>query len=442
MSPKKKFRSIRGKLDRLVITSVGLALLVVLTASLWQEANRYLTAKRDILIATAQVFGAATSEAVARRDPTAVRAGLRAIAQIPDLLRVEVRDQSGAVLADLGSSARLSEDAAFSDAEGGIEALRFLRSHTVQATAPVTHAGSVVGQVVLLGDATDLVTRFWGVIGGMLPASAIAVLVGLALAHRLQRSLTAPLSRLTEAMSTVEERGMYAPVEVSTNDETGILADRFNSMIREIRRATDELLTREAEIIERLARAGERRDDQTGQHVVRVAKVSGIIARELGLDPKWIHDLCRASPMHDVGKISIPDAILFKPGRLDPEERACMEQHAMAGYEVLAGSSSQLVQLAAEIAISHHEKWDGTGYPNKIAGEAIPLSGRITAVGDVCDALLSERPYKKPWTLAAVKEHLTENAGAHFDPKCVDALLARWSELEEIYTHDPERLAA
>jgi putative two-component system response regulator len=160
------------------------------------------------------------------------------------------------------------------------------------------------------------------------------------------------------------------------------------------------------------------------------------------LDPKWIDDLCRASPMHDVGKISIPDAILFKPGRLDPDERQTMEQHAMAGYEVLAGSSSQLVQLAAEIAISHHEKWDGTGYPNKISGEAIPLSGRITAVGDVCDALLSERPYKKPWTLAAVKQHLTENAGSHFDPNCVSALLARWSEMEQIYIHEQESIAA
>jgi putative two-component system response regulator len=220
------------------------------------------------------------------------------------------------------------------------------------------------------------------------------------------------------------------------------LAERFNSMIQEIRRATDELLTREAEIIERLARAGERRDDQTGQHVIRVAKISGLIARELGLDPKWIDDLCRASPMHDVGKISIPDAILFKPGRLDPDERQTMEQHALAGYEVLAGSSSQLVQLAAEIAISHHEKWDGTGYPNKIVGEAIPLSGRITAVGDVCDALLSERPYKQPWTLAAVREHLAENAGSHFDPQCVDALLARWSEMEQIYTREQESIAA
>src|SRR3954452_12829767 len=118
MSPKKKFRSIRGKLDKLVITSVGIALLVVLAANLWQEANRYLSAKRDVLVATAQVFGAATSEAVARRDPAAIRAGLRAMAQIPDLLRVEVRDPSGVVIADLGSSARLTGDATFDRAEG------------------------------------------------------------------------------------------------------------------------------------------------------------------------------------------------------------------------------------------------------------------------------------------------------------------------------------
>jgi putative two-component system response regulator len=142
--------------------------------------------------------------------------------------------------------------------------------------------------------------------------------------------------------------------------------------------------------------------------------------------------------MHDVGKISIPDAILFKPGRLDPDERKQMERHAEAGYRVLAGSSSQLVQLAAEIAISHHERWDGKGYPRSISGSDIPLSGRITAVADVCDALLSARPYKQPWSLDEVRAHLVENAGTHFDPACVSALLARWPEVETIYLERSE----
>ena len=235
-------------------------------------------------------------------------------------------------------------------------------------------------------------------------------------------------------MATVERTNRYLPVRgIETDDETGFLATRFNSMIGRIRQGTEELLAREDEIIARLSRAGEQRDDQTGQHVVRVARISRIIARQLGLDPNWTDDLCRASPMHDVGKISIPDSILFKPGRLDPEERRQMETHAQAGYEVLAGSDAPLVQLAAEIAISHHERWDGKGYPRGIAGDAIPLSGRITAVADVCDALLSTRPYKQPWTMEAVKAHLIQSSGSHFDPTCVDALIARWPELEAVY---------
>ena len=137
--------------------------------------------------------------------------------------------------------------------------------------------------------------------------------------------------------------------------------------------------------------------------------------------------------MHDVGKISIPDVILHKPGRLDVDERMEMEKHALRGFEILKGSESELVQLAAEIALSHHERWDGNGYPHKIAGDTIPISGRLTAVADVCDALLSERPYKTPWLLEKVRQHFIENSGTHFDPTCVDALLASWSQVKAIY---------
>ena len=262
----------------------------------------------------------------------------------------------------------------------------------------------------------------------------VTLLLGLVLSHRLQRSISRPLAALAGAMAAVERTGAYVPFRGEIgDDETGVLAARYNGMIDEIGRATDEILAREDEIIARLSRAGEQRDDQTGQHVMRVARISRIIADELGLDPAFTDDLCRASPMHDVGKISIPDAILFKPGRLDPQERRTMELHALSGHRILAGSGAKLVQLAAEIALTHHEKWDGTGYPNGLAADAIPLSGRITAVADVCDALLSERPYKQPWTLDAVKAHLIDNARLHFDPACVDALLARWPDLIGVY---------
>ena len=434
-------RSIQSKLNRLVLLSVGSVLLLAALSNLLHDADLYLAYKRDTLQGTASAFGAAASEAVARGDRISATQALRAVGQVPGLLRAEVVDLEGEVLAEMGDTVRLASDVDLD--HNGQDVLGLLFSRTVQVSAPVRNAGRDVGRISLVADTSDLPGRLVGAIASLAVVWAAAMALGLLLAHRLQRSITSPLRKLTHAMAEVARTQEYRPVTgVASDDETGFLATQFNSMIEEVRKATDELLTREAEIIERLSRAGEQRDDQTGQHVVRVAKISGVIARRLGLDPKWTAELCRASPMHDVGKISIPDAILFKPGRLDPEERAKMEEHAEAGYSVLQGSRSALVQLAAEIAISHHEKWDGTGYPRRVAGSSIPLSGRITAVADVCDALLSERPYKKPWTLEAVKTHLAENAGSHFDPACVEALLAGWSELQAIYQKEEERAAA
>ena len=136
--------------------------------------------------------------------------------------------------------------------------------------------------------------------------------------------------------------------------------------------------------------------------------------------------------MHDVGKVGTPDHILLKPGRLTPEEFEVMKQHATIGYEILRDSVSQLLQNAAVVALTHHEKFDGSGYPRGLAGEAIPLYGRIVAVADVFDALTSERPYKKAWTLDAAATFLKEGAGSHFDPACVEAFLGNWGEVIEI----------
>jgi putative two-component system response regulator len=137
--------------------------------------------------------------------------------------------------------------------------------------------------------------------------------------------------------------------------------------------------------------------------------------------------------MHDIGKVAVPDAILFKPGPLDDEERKIMQVHAQAGYGILSESKSALVRLAAEIAVSHHERWDGGGYPAGLSRDRIPLSGRITAVADVCDALLSDRPYKKAWTPDEVRAYLMQNSGKHFDPRCVEALLSNWDKLLSLY---------
>ena len=139
------------------------------------------------------------------------------------------------------------------------------------------------------------------------------------------------------------------------------------------------------------------------------------------------------APLHDVGKIAVPDSIMFKPARLDAAERREMERHTTYGYEILRDSESDLVVLAAEMAWSHHERWDGSGYPRGLEGNDIPLVGRIAAVADVCDALASERPYKPAWSLEAVRGHLVENSGTQFDPACVESLLSRWDAVEALY---------
>ncbi|HEX8165124.1 MAG TPA: HD domain-containing phosphohydrolase [Beijerinckiaceae bacterium] len=220
------------------------------------------------------------------------------------------------------------------------------------------------------------------------------------------------------------------------------LREQACSLAAEVAKATAALGAREEEIILRLSRAAEQRDDGTGDHILRMASLCRTIAEGLGLDRDTARTIYLAAPMHDVGKIGISDAILLKPGRLDPEERREMERHAEYGFRILDGSNSDLIRLAAEMALSHHERFDGKGYPRRLAAEAIPLSGRIAAVADVCDALASERPYKPAWSLDRIKAYLIENAGTQFDPQCVRALVARWSDVVALYGAEPRPLTA
>lgn len=201
-------------------------------------------------------------------------------------------------------------------------------------------------------------------------------------------------------------------------------------LAREVAAAVALVEEREREIVSTLMRAAENRDTETGDHIARVSTYTGLIAEALGLAPTECRLLSLAAAMHDVGKIAIPDAILLKPGPLTPEERTEMEQHAARGQRILGGSASPVMRLAAEIAASHHERWDGKGYPYGLKEEAIPLSGRMVAVADVFDALTTERPYKKAWSPEEAQAHLMENAGAHFDPRIVEAFLSRWSQVQ------------
>ncbi len=209
--------------------------------------------------------------------------------------------------------------------------------------------------------------------------------------------------------------------------------DRSAWLAREVALATQTIREREREIVIRLARAAEYRDTDTGDHVARVALLARSIAVGLGCDPAWCDDLELASTMHDVGKIAVPDSLLLKPGRLSPEERAIIRRHTDFGYGILENSASAVIALAAEIALTHHERWDGQGYPRGLGGTDIPLSGRIVAVADVFDALVSDRPYKRAWSVEDTLDYIRTNAGSQFDPTCVAAFLDRkaWLEAEQ-----------
>jgi putative two-component system response regulator len=187
---------------------------------------------------------------------------------------------------------------------------------------------------------------------------------------------------------------------------------------------TLELEAAQAEVLERLAQAAEFRDDDTGEHTRRVGALSALVAAALGADEAWVAMLRRAAPLHDVGKIGIPDGILLKPGRLSDPEMAIMRTHTRIGARILARGRSPMMTMAERIALSHHERWDGAGYPEGRAGEAIPLEARIVAVADFYDALTHDRPYRPAWTPAQTRAEIARGAGAHFDPQVAQAFLS------------------
>lgn len=207
------------------------------------------------------------------------------------------------------------------------------------------------------------------------------------------------------------------------------LAEQAAWLDGEVEAALRHMREREEEIIFRLALAVEYRDNDTGDHTWRVARYSQIVAEGLGLAPDFCRNLYLAAPLHDVGKVGIPDGVLLKPGRLDPDEFALVKTHAAIGKRILGGSASELIRLAAEIAESHHEKWDGSGYPQGLAGAAIPLAARIVAVADVFDALTTSRPYKEAMSFEAALACIRAESGRHFDPACVEAFCARWPDI-------------
>ncbi|HVR11137.1 MAG TPA: HD domain-containing phosphohydrolase [Thermoanaerobaculia bacterium] len=217
------------------------------------------------------------------------------------------------------------------------------------------------------------------------------------------------------------------------------LEERVARRTKELRRTVEETAdanrrTYAAHIdtIRRLVLAAELKDPDTARHILRISRYSTVLANALRMSPGEIEVLGHAVTMHDVGKIGIPDAILFKPGALDEEEKKIMESHTLIGSRILADSPSELMQLGEIVALTHHERWDGTGYPRRLAGEQIPLPGRICSVVDVFDALTTDRPYRPAFSPEAARDSMRRGRGAHFDPRLFDLFLDRWDEVLEV----------
>jgi len=210
------------------------------------------------------------------------------------------------------------------------------------------------------------------------------------------------------------------------------LVGDFGRMYRERNDALNEVAHAHHEALFRLSLAADLKDDDTGMHIIRIGFLSEALALLMGESPAKAAMLRKAAPMHDIGKIGIPDRVLKKPGAFDPEERAIMNEHARMGAEILGRSRIPLFQLAAELALSHHERWDGSGYPSQLAGSAIPLSGRIVAIVDFFDALTMDRVYRPALPVDVALPMLLAQRGKAFDPEIVDTFMANAVELNAL----------
>jgi putative two-component system response regulator len=245
------------------------------------------------------------------------------------------------------------------------------------------------------------------------------------------------------AMSTIEDESLglslgavdyitkpISPPLVQARVRTHLaLYDQTRELERMVAQRTSELVATRQQIIRRLGRAAEFKDNETGNHVVRMSHIARLIAQQAGLGPESVQLLFQTAAMHDVGKIGVPDHILLKPGPLTEEERRIVQQHAQIGADIIGRHDNELLCAARTIALTHHERWDGTGYPQGLQGEQIPLFGRIVAIADVFDALMNHRPYKRAMPPAQALEVMKAERGKAFDPALLDAFLAQQFEI-------------
>lgn len=226
-------------------------------------------------------------------------------------------------------------------------------------------------------------------------------------------------------------------------DQNRVLEEKVKERTAQLSEAFETIKNASLDTINRLSRAAEYKDEDTGAHIIRMSHYSASVARAMGVDEATVECILYAAPMHDIGKIGIPDRILLKPGKLDADEWKIMIKHAEFGAKILEGADASFIKLGREIALSHHEKWNGTGYPQGLKKDEIPLAGRIAAIADVFDALTTKRPYKDPFSLEKSYGIIEENRGIHFDPDVVDAFFEVTDEILDIkerYKNEGESL--
>lgn len=260
------------------------------------------------------------------------------------------------------------------------------------------------------------------------PRSAAAVATEATVAMEVSRKDLATVLA-TNLDATMAVMGALARVTTQAKEQV-MLVNRF--LDKKVRERTEEVRETQLEVIRRLGRAAEFRDDDTGEHIYRMSHYSGLLARAVGFTEEQAEHLLIAAPMHDVGKIGIPDRVLLKPGKLDDEEWEIMRAHTIMGAQMLVGSKSSAIQLAKTIALEHHERWDGRGYPNGRKGEEICLEARICTIADVFDALTSKRPYKDPWTFDDALAEIEKCSGTMFDPELASAFVGLEHQLRDV----------
>jgi len=238
--------------------------------------------------------------------------------------------------------------------------------------------------------------------------------------------------RMGSLLKMKESQDEVKRYQAELEEMVAVRTSALRMALENVKESQRVILSAHLETIHRLAAAAEFKDEETADHIQRMSRYCALLAKRLALPDAEVDLVLQASPMHDIGKIGIPDSILLKPGKLTADEWAVMKKHTIYGARILGDSNFELLRVGETIALSHHERWDGTGYPNGLAGEEIPLFGRVCAVADVFDALTSRRPYKEPFSNETSLEIMRAGRGTHFDPKILDIFLNDFGMFEDI----------